>query len=493
VKPLRVLFLASEVVPYAKTGGLADVAGALTASLRRLGHDVVTFMPLYSTVKREHASGDGPSLVHRTEWSGRTRIGSVVVDWDLWEDPATNTRFIDAPSLYWRGGFYTHDPDEHIRFAAFGRIALEHVVATGWIPDVIHCNDWQTGLIPAQVRGPFAEALSPSSTVMTIHNLAYQGRFDAAVTGALGLDGHEHLLHRDNLERGYLSFLETGLIHADSITTVSPTYAREIQTPEGGAGLDALLRSRSDRITGILNGIDDIEWNPRLDPVIPWRYSEKSLWRKERDKEALLARMGLPYRKHVPVVGIITRLAVQKGIDIMRTPLVHFLETWDMRLTVIGRGEPEYEAFFHWLAERFPDKVGFSNTHDDALSHLIEAGADIFLMPSQYEPCGLNQMYPLAYGTVPVVRRVGGLADTVDQADPAIGSGTGVVFDHYTEDGLGWALGRALTLHLDRSGWQILQRNGMAVDNSWGDRAAQYVKLYRELGDHKSEPEGSAV
>ncbi len=473
MRPLRILFLASEVVPYAKTGGLADVSGALPASLRAEGLDVMTLMPLYSSVRRD-------SLV-TTTYAGETKLGSTKVSWRLWEDPATATRFIEAPALYDREAFYTHDPDEHIRFAAFCRISLEHVVECGWIPDVIHCNDWQTGLVPAMVRGPFSTVLGDAATVMSVHNLAYQGRFDASVVGSLGLDGYEHLVHQDHVAEGYVSFLETGLIHADAITTVSPTYAREIQTPEGGAGLDGLLRERADRVHGILNGIDQTEWNPRVDSFIPWRFSDKSLWRKERAKEALLDRMGLPYRKYVPVVGIITRLAEQKGIEIMQAPLMHFLETWDMRLTVLGSGEPEYEAFFHALVERFPDRVAFVAGYDNQLAHMIEAGADIFLMPSLYEPCGLNQMYSLAYGTIPVVRRVGGLADTVEQADPATGSGTGVLFDHFTEDGMGWALGRALTLHLDRKGWQILQKNGMAVDNSWSERAAQYEELYRQL------------
>jgi starch synthase len=469
----RVLFLSSEVVPYAKTGGLADVSGALPAALRSAGMDVVTVMPLYGSIDRDRLT--------RLERGGTAGLGAANVEWHLWEDTATGVVFIDAPALYERGGLYTHDPDEHIRFAALGRIALEHAIGTGWIPDVIHCNDWQTGLVPAMARGPFGRFLEGTRTVLTVHNLGYQGRFDASVVPELGLDGHEHLLHQRHLEDGYVSFLETGLIHADAITTVSPTYAREIQTADGGAGLHELLASRSSDVFGILNGIDGDEWNPLTDRLIPWHFSERSLWRKEKAKEALLDRMGLPYRKHVPVVGIITRLAVQKGIEIMQAPLVHFLETWDMRVTVLGSGEPEYEEFFRSLTYRFPDKVAFSAAYDNQLAHMIEAGADIFLMPSLYEPCGLNQMYSLAYGTVPVVRRVGGLADTVEQADPATGSGTGVVFDHFTEDGLGWALGRALTLHLDRKGFQIIQKNGMAVDNSWGERAQQYLELYEDL------------
>lgn len=467
-----VLFLASEIVPYAKTGGLADVAGALPAALTDLDCNVVTMMPLYGTVDRS-------SLVHHPDWSGRVELGPARYDWTIWEDPHGHTRFVDIPQLYERSAYYTHDWDEHLRFAAFSVAALEHAVATGLEPDVIHANDWQTGLIPALVKGPFASKLKRPATVFTTHNLGYQGRFDGSVAGTLGLEEHLDLLHAGHLNEGYVSLLETGLLHADWITTVSATYAREIQTPEGGAGLDELLRSRADRVVGILNGIDREEWNPRTDRLIPHRYSAKSLWRKELDKEALMGHFGLEYRKHVPVIGMVSRLAMQKGVDLINDPFRHFLETWDIRLALIGSGEARYEQMLHQLAADHPDKVGFFAGYDNQLTHLVEAGSDIFLMPSLYEPCGLNQMYSLAYGTIPVVRRVGGLADTVEQADASTGSGTGVVFDHYDSQAVGWALGRALSMHLDRRGWQTIQKNGMAIDNSWQERAGEYLQLYQ--------------
>jgi starch synthase len=467
-----VLFLASEIVPYAKTGGLADVAGALPGALRHRGVPVVSMMPLYGSVDRS-------GLLHRPEWSGRVELGPAVCDWTIWEDPAGHTRFVDVPALFERDGLYTHDWDEHLRFAVFCNAALDHAVASKMRPDVIHANDWQMGLIPALVAGPYAERLGHPVTVFTIHNLAHQGRFDASVADSLGLGEHVGLLHGDHLRDGYVSFLETALLHANWITTVSPTYAHEIQTPAGGAGLDELLRNRSGRLVGILNGIDVHEWNPRTDPHIPAHYSVRSLWRKELDKEALLRKFGLEYRKHVPVIGMVTRLAQQKGIDLIELPFRHFLETWDVRFALIGSGEQQHEQMLRRLASDHPDKVGFFAGYDNALTHLVEAGSDIFLMPSLYEPCGLNQMYSLAYGTIPVVRRVGGLADTVEQADVSIGAGTGVVFDHYDSNAVGWALGRALTMHLDRRGWQTLQRNGMAIDNSWDERAQEYLELYR--------------
>ena len=471
-RALRILFLSSEIVPYAKTGGLADVSGALPAALGGLGCEVVAMMPLYGSVDRD-------DLIRHPEWSGRVEVGNATYEWTAWESREGQTRFIDIPELFDRDAFYTDDRDEHLRFATFSIAALDHAVATSLQPDVIHANDWQTGLVPALVRGPYADRLGRTRTVFTIHNLGYQGRFDASVAESLGLGGHTDLLHRDHLEEGYVSFLETALLRADWITTVSPTYAREIQTPEGGAGLDELLRQRARRVVGILNGIDDDEWNPSADRLIPYRYSVKSLWRKELDKEALLTHFGLGYRKHVPVIGMVTRLAWQKGVDLVNDPFRHFLDTWDVRLALVGSGEARYEQMMHQLVADHPDKVGFFAGYDNRLSHLVEAGSDIFLMPSLYEPCGLNQMYSLAYGTIPVVRRVGGLADTVEQADVSIGAGTGVVFDHYDANAVGWALGRALSMHLDRKGWQTLQRNGMSIDNSWDERAEEYLRLYR--------------
>jgi starch synthase len=468
---VRVLFLSSEVVPWSKTGGLADVSGALPAALRKADHKVLTITPLYDsidteTLTREPRLSGSPISLGGREWS-----------WEVWADHDTSTLFIEVPGIFDRGTLYTDDPDEYLRWAVFQHLALRTAVTAGFKPKVIHCNDWQTGLVPLLTRTVYL-ALSDVPTLMTIHNLGYQGRFPAETVGRLGIDDHS-LFHQEHLAAGWYSFLETGLLHADWISTVSPTYAREIQTPDGGAGMDGILRRRSDRVVGILNGIDTDEWNPSTDLLIPWRYSSRSLWRKERNKEALLAELGVNYRPHVPVLGIVSRFAHQKGFDIMGPPLVHFLESWDVRLVVLGSGEKRYESYFHWLQAMNIGKVGFFSGYDNRMAHLVEAGADMFLMPSLYEPCGLNQMYSLAYGTLPVVRRVGGLADTVEHTDGD--TGTGFVFDHYTEDGLGWAIGQGLTMHQDRSAWQRTQLRGMAVDNSWEARADEYVTLYRRM------------
>lgn len=459
---MKIVFISSEVAPYSKTGGLGDVSGALPKALRELGHQVTTITPLHRGIT---AKGEERFTVRGFDVTVR-RDGPVIL--------------LDIPVLFDRPSIYSESPDEHLRFAVFDHAAVEWVRLRGERPDVIHCNDWQTGLIPALVRGPLATdpTVGGVPTVFTIHNLGYQGRFSDNLIGDLGLEHHPELVG-GSPALGYLSFMETALSSTDLITTVSPTYSREIQTTEGGAGLDGLLRTRSDSVIGILNGIDVEIWDPSSDPLIPFHYSRSSLYRKEWCKRELLAETNLPYHQHVPVVGMVTRLAWQKGVEIMREPLIHFLDTWDLRFVLLGKGDAKYEEFFRWLATAYPDKVSFTRGYSETLSHRIEAGADMFLMPSLYEPCGLNQMYSLAYGTAPIVRKTGGLADTVEHV--AGDHGTGFVFEHFTEDGLGWALGQALALHTDRQAWRRLQKRQMHIDNSWGARATEYVSAYRRV------------
>ncbi len=473
---MRVLFVSSEVHPFAKTGGLADVAAALPAALREAGHDVVTVMPGYGSIEpREHGIRKVSRLTDLELTFGPNRGR-----WNGYAHEETKTIFVHIPDLFERGYLYGHEQDEPVRWAALSHAALQIPDLLGWQPHVVHCNDWQTGLIPLLIKGLRDDPIfAKAATVMTIHNLAYQGRFGSLAIGQLGLGDLESKLAVAHRAEGYIGFLETGLTHADVITTVSPTYAEEIQTPEGGAGLDTLLAARSDAVVGILNGIDTGEWDPATDELIPATYDASDLSGKKLDRQALLERLGLDSTEGPPVVGVITRLAHQKGIDLMDAPLRHFLTTWDLRVAVLGSGERRYEQIFERLAADFPDRVGFHNGYDDRLAHLIEAGSDVFLMPSLYEPCGLNQMYSLAYGTLPVVRRVGGLADTVVDVDEP--GGTGFVFDHYTEDGLGWALGRALDLHTRPIEWTKVVKRAMAIDNSWSERAAEYADLYESL------------
>lgn len=473
---MRVLFVSSEVHPFAKTGGLADVAASLPAALRQKGHDVVTLMPLYDSVDRDRF---GLQRVPRLT-DVPIAFGPNQGTWSGLAHDATRTILVDIPQLYERGYLYGHAQDEPIRWAALSHVALQIPGILGWQPHILHCNDWQTGLIPLLIDGRRDDPmLAKTRTVMTIHNLGYQGHFGSLAVGRLGLEGLEPRLHQDHLDDGYIGFLETGLLAADAITTVSPTYAEEIKTPEGGAGLDGLLAQRSEVVTGILNGIDVDEWSPATDSTLPATYTADDMRGKEVNRNALLEALELDATPGPPVVGIITRLAYQKGIEIMEAPLRHFLHTWDLRLTVLGSGEQRYEEMFQKLADDFPDKVGFHAGYSNDLAHLIEAGSDIFLMPSLYEPCGLNQMYSLVYGSLPVVRRVGGLADTViDVSEP---DGNGFVFDEFSEHALGTALGRALDLHTRPTEWRIVVERAMGGSFSWSERADEYLELYASL------------
>ncbi|MDH3250096.1 MAG: glycogen synthase [Acidimicrobiia bacterium] len=471
---MRILFVSSEVHPFAKTGGLADVASALPAALRQQREDVVTVMPLYRSVDR----ADLRPIPGLTDVS--ISFGPNSGTWSGLAHDATRTILIDIPQLYDRDYLYGHSEVEPIRWAALAHVSLQLPTVLGWQPHIVHCNDWQTGLIPLLVDGRRNEPMvARAKTVMTIHNLGYQGHFGSLAVGRLGLEGLEHRLHQDHLDDGYIGFLETGLLHADAITTVSPTYAEEIKTPEGGAGLDWLLAQRSDAVTGILNGIDTDEWDPQTDTRIAATYHAADLSGKQENRTALLEAFELDASPGPPVVGIITRLAYQKGIEIMEAPLRHFLHTWDLRLVVLGSGEQRYEELFEGLADEFDDNVGFYGGYNNDLAHLIEAGSDIFLMPSLYEPCGLNQMYSLVYGTLPVVRRVGGLADTV--IDASLPDGNGFAFDEFSENALGTALGRALDLHTRPEEWNELVQRAMAQDFSWAERADEYLALYRSL------------
>lgn len=476
---MKILFVAPEVAPFAKTGGLADVASALPQALARRGHEIRIVMPAYDMIR---ANGFEPRPVDPEMLGldvGTHRVVADTLGLDLGPIPVT---MIDVPSLYHRGHLYSEAPDEHIRFAVLCRAALELCLRWDWSPDVIHCNDWQTGLIPLLLKSVYSEQpiFSATRTVFTIHNLAYQGVFDASVVAGMGLE-EATALFPGHAERKRVNLLETGLVHADALTTVSPTYAREILTPEHGHGLDGLLRRRAGELVGILNGIDTDIWNPATDRHLAHRYSAKSLWRKEWNKRELLESLGLDYREGVPVFGIVSRLVSHKGIGLLPRPIAGLLEQNDARFVALGSGEAGLEAELWALVDRFPRQARFVSGYDEPLSHRIEAGIDVFVMPSQYEPSGLNQMYSLAYGTPPLVRKTGGLADTVEHWDPATERGTGFVFEDYDEGGVWWALNEALAAMENRRGWKRLQLNGMAIDNSWNRSAGQYEEVYRQV------------
>jgi starch synthase len=482
---VRICQVSAELAPFAKTGGLGDVVSALTRWLGRAGHDVRTFVPRYSSADL----GAGP--VHPVDFLQGIEIAFGP---HRYRFSVSTTRLpgseqwvylVDCPALYHRPRIYTSDDDEHRRFALLTRAALESCQRMGWAPEIAHAHDWHAALLPLYLRTAYSwdRLFGTTRTVLTLHNVGYQGVFSAAVLGELGFGEVSHLLHQEDLAAGRLNFLKAGILYADALTTVSVTHAEEIRTPQYGFGLDDLLRRAGDKLVGIVNGIDDEEWDPANDPLIPHPYDARDLSGKVKNTRALLESLGLEYRHGTAVLGVVSRLTYQKGFDLAFDALPEALAARDLRLVALGTGESRYERFFAALAHRFPDKARHVAAYSNELAHRIEAGADIFLMPSRYEPCGLNQMYSLRYGTPPVVRRTGGLADTVSQWNPSTGEGTGFIFEHVDARGFRWALGQALAAFADRKGWQKLMRNGMAQDFSWRRQIGRYVELYERLRD----------
>ena len=479
---LKLCVLSSEILPYAKTGGLADVAGALVRHLRLLGHEVHPFMPLYSAVRAAH-----PELrPHPEVQSAPLTIGHTEYRFSLQTAvyPGTDLamNFIDCPELYDRAGFYTNDPDEHRRFLLFVRATLETCRILRIAPDIFHCNDWHTAFLPLYLKTLYAAdpLLGRARSILTVHNIGYQGVFASAAATDLGLDAPESWLDAGDLAHGVINSLKTGLKFADRVSTVSPTYAREITEGPLGMGMQATLRARNDTVVGILNGVDG-EWDPRHDPYLTAHFEPQDLRGKRTNKEGLIAAARLDLRVSLPLIGMVTRLTEQKGIDLLSGALPDLLQARDFGLMVLGSGDPKYVAFFDALARRFPQRVAFRAGYDESFAHLIEAGSDIFLMPSRYEPCGLNQMYSLRYGTVPIVRNTGGLADSVQHFNPNSGVGTGCVFNDYDAPAVRWAIGTTLDWYANPGIWKTLMQNAMAQDFSWSRQIQKYDALYREL------------
>jgi starch synthase len=473
---LRVLYVASEVAPFAKTGGLADVAGALPRTLARLGHDVRVLLPKHRGVE-DRAGALRVAVPRVTVPLGDRTAEGALLEGRLGE--AVPVYFVAHDGYYDRPALYGAS-DDCERYVFFCRAALAALPALGWTPQVIHANDWQTGLLPVYLETLYRDdpAYADVATVFTVHNLAYQGRFwhyDLPMTG-LGWD----LFTPAGIEFfGHLSFLKGGLVFADLLTTVSPTYAREIQTPEQGEGLDGVLRERSADLVGILNGLDVEAWNPATDPEIPKRFDRDDPEGKAVCTAALRAELGLPAASVVrPLVGVVSRLAEQKGLDLV-AEAVPALRAAGAQLVVVGTGEARYERLLTDLAGTYPDTVAVRIGFDERLARRIYAGADVFLMPSRYEPCGLGQLIALRYGTVPVVRRTGGLADTVRPWDPATGDGTGFLFDEFSGAACRAALARAFAVYGEPAAWRRLVANAMAADFSWEASAEAYVHCYR--------------
>ena len=481
---MKIALVSSEVVPYAKTGGLADVAGALGKYLSLEGVDVRIITPLYDISEVDLENLHPVDFMQEIPLQfGQREITFSVLTTTLPGSEA-DVYFIEAPELYGRGSIYTDEDDEYLRFGLLSRAALECCQRMGWGPDIIHCNDWQSALIPLYLRTVYAwDALfEETKTILTIHNLAYQGAYRSGVVGQLGFSEEDRsLIHQDDLYAGVFNYLKHGIMYADAITTVSRTYAEEIRTPEFGEGLDSLLRSRAGALFGIVNGVDYSEWSPEEDRLIPYSYTSDDLEGKWKNREELLERMELLPAEGVPVFGIVSRLVSQKGFSLFSDVIDLFLHHVDFRLCVLGSGEKEFEEYFAGLQDRHPGRVCFYRGYSNELAHLIEAGSDIFLMPSRYEPCGLNQIYSLKYGTLPIVRRTGGLADTVVHADPMTREGNGFLFDDYNPQGLAWGIESALNAWGDQEFWGDLMQNAMAADWSWERQIDRYLELYREV------------
>jgi starch synthase len=478
---MKILFVSAETAPFAKTGGLGDVSAALPRALATHGHDVRIVLPYYRRVY------DGGYEVTQRFDEMSVQLGHRHFTFETLEAklPGSDVPvyFVHCPALYDRPNIYTQDPDEHVRFALLNWASLRIAQQLGFAPDIVHANDWQASLLPLLLKSAFGwdKLFANTRTVLTIHNIGHQGTFGRDAVWDVGLGNEAGLFHQEQLAEGRMSFLLTGILYANAITTVSPTYAREIMTPEHGVGLDGFLRGRADVVRGILNGIDEDDWSPERDKHIPAHFSADDISGKAKNKAALQQQMRLPERPDVPVIGIVSRLTWQKGFDLCFEALPALLTQRDVQLVVLGSGESKYEDFFHELARRAPHRVSFMNGFSEPMAHLIEAGSDLFLMPSRYEPCGLNQMYSCAYGTPPIVHHTGGLADTITQWHPMTGEGNGFVFEYFDVRGLKWALGTAVEAYGDKSAWRRLIDNCMREELGWSRRVREYEQLYRAL------------
>lgn len=477
----KILFATSEVYPLIKTGGLADVAASLPRALLKLGHDVKIVLPAYSTVL-EKAGDIGVKEI------AQLNVDGYLVSLKQTRLPGTRVAvlLVDIPEFFARVGNPYCGPDgndwidNHKRFYVFAKVAeliALNQVNLNWQPTIVHCNDWQTGLIPPLL----SLHLNHPATVFTVHNLAYRGLFSYQAFAELNLPAG--FWHHERLEfYGQMSFMKGGLAFSDYITTVSPSYAQEIQRPEYGCGLDGLIRYRSDTLAGILNGIDIDEWNPGTDPHLSFNYNRRTLGNKSKNKVALQEVLGLTPSADTPLLGFVGRLVDQKGVDLILAQIDQLLHI-DCQLVILGSGFPHYEQALTKIAVQHPKKVSVTLGYNEAFAHQIEASSDIFLMPSIFEPCGLNQLYSLRYGTLPVVHAVGGLRDTVFETTDDISEqkANGFVFSSGTAEELFAAIQRAISLYHQKDSWRTLQLNAMSKDFSWDVSAKEYQAIYERI------------
>jgi starch synthase len=482
-QPLKVLILAAEIVPFTKVGGMADVVGALPKALQALGHDVRLVMPRYRQVdpRRFHLNTVLESVP--------VSMGNYQVQVDVSQGEIGDhipVYMIDAPRYFERENIYGYTDDGE-RFILFCRAALEAVRALNWSPDVVHCNDWHTGIVPNWMNTVYRDDpfFSNTASVYTIHNLAYHGIFGYRLLEVAGVASNGFLYPQIAEFGNVVDIMGRGILFADAITTVSERYAQEILTPVFGEKLDHLLRSRRDRLFGILNGVDYQEFDPSFDHYIHTQFDPTSLERRAENKAALQEQAHLPVREDVPLLAMISRLTDQKGFDLL-AEIIQPLLAQGVQFVLMGIGDQHYHEMFQNLSARYQEQMAIFLTFNTELAQRIYAGSDMFLMPSRFEPCGLNQMVAMRYGCVPVVRQVGGLADTVQEYDPQTGEGSGFVFKDYDAWQFFAAIIRAVTLFRFKDVWRTVQQHGMQADHSWHASALRYVDVYRNaIAYHK--------
>jgi starch synthase len=491
--PLRILMVTAEYTPLAKTGGLADMVAGLSTELANSGHDVRILIPRYRGVE---AAGETLNSLQLPPFA--TAISPVALDAthppyelirrstgsgpEIWQ--------LDAPDFFSGNTIYGGGETEALCFALLSHAALKLCRLLDWAPHIVHCHDWHASLAPlllntCRLHEPL---FRQSSSVLTIHNIGYQGVFPAPLADKLGLTEPGQLLSPDEPVPATLNFLRAGIASADALTTVSPTHAGEVLTPEYGKGLDGLLRQRRNRLVGILNGVDYARWNPASDPHLPRNYGVGQMDGKPACRTELRKRSGLDDAGGLPVFGMVSRLAAQKGIELLLQALPPFLRDGACQAVVLGEGDPPYVEALRKLAADMPGRFAFISAHSESIARLVFAGSDAFLVPSLYEPCGLTQMYALRYGSVPIVRDTGGLHDTVSHFDPHSGRGTGSVFRDADTGGLSWAIRQVLDWYKQPAAWQRLRDNGMRADFSWAHQTPHYLALYRRLAGAGAQP-----
>ncbi|MCK8827182.1 glycogen synthase GlgA [Natroniella acetigena] len=477
-KELKILFVSSEVAPFAKTGGLADVAGSLPQAIKRLGHDIRVVMPEYSQIPNEYLEKLKHILHFRTKVGWRDNYVGI----NKLDNIGVTTYFIDNKNYFDRESLY-ENPDQHIQFTYFCRAILEMLPKIGFKPDIIHCNDWQTGPLSIMLKEDYQmyDYYKDIKTVYTIHNLRYQGQFGREIlSDVLCLDGKHWdsgVLRHD----GAVNYMKMGINMSDIVNTVSKTYAEEIKTSEFGEGLDYVMRMNADDLYGIINGIDYEQYDPETDQRIYSNYSADNLEGKYVNKKRLQEEMGLPVRQDIPVIGLVSRLVDQKGLDLIEEIIYDLLNETELQFIMLGTGQARYEEMFNIVAQDFPDKMAANIKYDVNIAQKIYAGSDMFLMPSKYEPCGLGQLFSLRYGTIPIVRETGGLNDTIQPYNEVTGVGNGFHFSSYDANELLYTIRRAVLVYHQQKTWNRIVKRAMKADHSWKNSAQGYLEIYYKL------------